>query len=93
MLVPGIVHDNIHELSGSVAIRVSCRDEDNVVRVVDAFINVLDMVALGFEGVTPATTGRQSYRTALPYRLRRVTYRAETFVLAPASVLQRTAFW
>jgi transposase len=39
-------------------------DEDNAVRVVDAFINELDMVALGFEGATPATTGRPSYHPA-----------------------------
>jgi hypothetical protein len=30
--------------------------EGNTVRVVDAFINKLDMVVLGFEGASPATT-------------------------------------
>ena len=35
--------------------------EDNTVRVVDAFIGELDMAALGFEGATPAATGRPSY--------------------------------
>jgi transposase len=39
--------------------------EDNTVRVVDAFINELDMVALGFEGATPAATGRPSYHPAV----------------------------
>ncbi len=39
--------------------------EDNAVRVVDAFINELDMVALGFEGATPAPTGRPSYHPAV----------------------------
>lgn len=39
--------------------------EDNTVRVVDAFINELDMVALGFEGATPAGTGRPSYHPAV----------------------------
>ena len=38
--------------------------DDNTVRVVDAFINELDMVALGFEGATPAVTGRPSYHPA-----------------------------
>ena len=37
-------------------------DEDNAVRVVDAFINKLDMVALGFEGANPASTGRPCSR-------------------------------
>jgi transposase len=43
--------------------------EDNTVRVVDAFINELDMVALGFEGATPATTGRPSYNPAVMLKI------------------------
>ena len=39
--------------------------DDNPVRVVDAFIDELDMVALGFEGAIPATTGRPSYHPAV----------------------------
>lgn len=35
--------------------------EDNPVRVVEAFINELDLAALGFEGMEPATTGRPAY--------------------------------
>lgn len=38
--------------------------QDNTVRVVDAFISELDMGALGFEGATPAATGRPSYHPA-----------------------------
>ena len=34
--------------------------EDNTVRVVDAFIGELDLAAMGFEGATPASTGRPS---------------------------------
>src|SRR5471032_87614 len=36
--------------------------EDNAVRVVDAFVNELDLAELGFEGVQAAETGRPSYR-------------------------------
>ncbi len=43
--------------------------EDNMVRVVDAFINELDMVALGFEGATPATPGRPSYQPAVMLKI------------------------
>jgi transposase len=43
--------------------------EDNTVRVVDAFINELDLVALGFEGATPAATGRPSYHPAVLLKL------------------------
>lgn len=39
--------------------------EDNTVRVVDAFICELDLVALGFEGVNPALTGRPSYHPSV----------------------------
>lgn len=39
--------------------------EGNPVRVVDAFIGELDLVALGFDGATPALTGRPSYHPAL----------------------------
>jgi transposase len=35
--------------------------EDNPVRVVDAFIDELDLAVLGFAGVVPEATGRPSY--------------------------------
>ena len=35
--------------------------EDNPVRVIAAFIDELDLLALGFAGATPARTGRPSY--------------------------------
>ena len=35
--------------------------EDNPVRVVEAFIDELDLVAMGFAGATPAHTGRPAY--------------------------------
>ena len=35
--------------------------EDNPVRVVEAFIDELDLRALGFDGVEPAATGRPAY--------------------------------
>jgi transposase len=39
--------------------------EDNPVRVVDAFVSELDLQALGFDGLTPASTGRPSYHPAV----------------------------
>jgi transposase len=44
-------------------------DEDNTVRVVDAFIGALDMASLGFEGATPAATGRPSYHPSVLLKL------------------------
>ncbi|MEP9404113.1 IS1182 family transposase [Sphingomonas sp. VNH70] len=38
--------------------------EDNPVRVVEAFIDELDLVAKGFAGATPAHTGRPAYHPA-----------------------------
>jgi transposase len=39
--------------------------EDNPVRVVDAFVDELDLQDLGFEGTEPAATGRPSYHPAV----------------------------
>ena len=44
-------------------------EEDNPVRVVDAFINELDLGTLGFAGVLPAATGRPSYHPATLLKL------------------------
>jgi transposase len=38
--------------------------EDNPVRAVDAFVDALDLAALGFEGVEPEATGRPAYHPA-----------------------------
>ena len=38
--------------------------EENPVRVVDAFVEMLDLGALGFDGVIPEETGRPSYHPA-----------------------------
>src|SRR4051812_26914113 len=38
--------------------------EDNPVRAVEAFIDALDLKALGFAGMTPAETGRPAYHPA-----------------------------
>jgi transposase len=43
--------------------------EDNWVRVVDAFVEGLDLADLGFEGVAPAKTGRPSYHPAVLLKL------------------------
>lgn len=40
-------------------------DADNPVRVVDAFVDELDLQELGFEGAKPAATGRPSYHPAI----------------------------
>ena len=39
-------------------------DENNPVRVVDVFVDELDRGSLGFDGVTPAVTGRPGYHPA-----------------------------
>src|SRR3954467_192931 len=38
--------------------------ENNPVRVIEAFIDELDLATLGFEGVVPETTGRPAYHPA-----------------------------
>ena len=43
--------------------------EDNPVRVVEVFIDELDLGALGFEGVQPASTGRPAYHPSTMLKL------------------------
>src|ERR1700710_381226 len=43
--------------------------EDNPVRVVDVFVEELDLQALGFAGVEPAVTGRPSYHPSVLLKL------------------------
>jgi transposase len=43
--------------------------EDNPVRVIDAFVDQLDLADLGFEGVDPAQTGRPSYHPSVMLKI------------------------
>jgi len=43
--------------------------EDNAVRVVDAFVEKLDLLRLGFDGVVPQDTGRPGYHPAVMLKL------------------------
>ena len=63
---------------GQLILLPECLDdyvgEDNPVRIVDAFIDELDLAVLGFAGVVPEATGRPSYHPVdaaedLPLRL------------------------
>jgi transposase len=51
-----------------VALLPHCLDdyltENNPVRVIDAFVDELDLTTLGFEGVVPEATGRPAYHPA-----------------------------
>ena len=44
-------------------------DEDNPVRVIDVFVNELDLGKLGFAGVDPEITGRPSYHPSFLLKL------------------------
>ena len=43
--------------------------DENPVRVIDAFVDALDLGELGFDGVEPASTGRPGYRPATLLKL------------------------
>src|SRR5262245_55860243 len=43
--------------------------ENNPVRVIEAFIDELDLATLGFDGVVPETTGRPAYHPATLLRI------------------------
>ena len=55
-------------------------EEDNPVRVIDAFVDKLDLSGLGFDGVAPEATGRPSYHPSVLLKL---------FTLLSASVSRR----
>jgi transposase len=44
-------------------------DEDNPVRVIDAFVDSIDLGELGFDGVVPEATGRPAYHPAVLLKL------------------------
>ena len=44
-------------------------DEDNPVRVIDVFVDDLDLAELGFSGVDPEFTGRPSYHPSVLLKL------------------------
>src|SRR6202451_251731 len=44
-------------------------DEDNPVRVIDVFVEELDLAELGFSGVAPEATGRPSYHPSILLKL------------------------
>jgi transposase len=44
-------------------------DEENPVRVIDAFVDALDLGGLGFDGVEPAATGRPSFHPSVLLKL------------------------
>ena len=52
-----------------VTLLPECLDDfvgaDNPVRIVDAFVEELDLCSLGFGGLTPAATGRPAYHPAV----------------------------
>ena len=43
--------------------------EDNPVRVIEAFVEELDLAELGFDGVDPEATGRPSYHPSVLLKL------------------------
>ena len=43
--------------------------EDNAVRVIEAFVEALDLGNLGFKGVDPQATGRPSYHWSVLLKL------------------------
>lgn len=57
------------EARTQVTLLPECRDdyitEENPVRVVDVYVDELDLGVLGFEGVDPAATGRPAYHPAV----------------------------
>ena len=47
-------------------------DKDNPVRVVDDFVEGLDLTRLGFDGVDPSWTGRPAYHPSVLLKLYKI---------------------
>jgi transposase len=56
-----------------VALLPECVDDyigqDNPIRIVDVFVDELDLTTLGFNGTTPAVTGRPSYHPGVMLKI------------------------
>jgi hypothetical protein len=52
-------------------------DEENPVRVIEVFIDELDLAALGFSGMTPAATGRPAYHPSTLLKIYLYGFRPE----------------
>src|SRR5881227_464982 len=50
-------------------------DGENPVRVIEVFIDELDLAAMGFSGVTPAATGRPAYHPSTLLKIYLYGYR------------------
>jgi transposase len=44
-------------------------DESNPIRVIDAFVDALDLRKLAFESVDPSETGRPAYHPSVHFKL------------------------
>ena len=58
--------------------------EDNPVRVIDVFVDELDLAELGFRGVAPEVTGRPSYHPSVLLKLYIYGYLNRVSVTIPA---------
>jgi transposase len=58
---------------GQATLLPECLDDwieaENPVRAIDAFVDALDLAEMGFDGVTPAATGRPAYHPGLLLKL------------------------
>ena len=75
--------------------------EDNPVRVIDVFVDELDLRELGFEGVVPELTGRPAYHPATLLKVARKGAKPERIMIdathlkahrTAASLLKRGLF-
>ena len=66
--------------------------EDNPVRVVDAFVEQLELRSLGFEGIEPEPTGRPAYHPAALLKIYIYGY-LNRCSRADASSARRNATW
>ena len=67
-------------------------DVDNPVRVIDAFVDKLDLSGLGFDGIAPEATGRPSYHPSVLLKILGAALQADGETRA-SSIRRRSAAW
>jgi hypothetical protein len=68
-------------------------DESNPVRVIDVFVDALDLAEMSFQGAEPAATGRPSYHPLFWFiRKKFIFLKEKTHFLVPEAAASRDIF-
>jgi len=67
--------------------------DSNPVRVVDVFVDELDLAQMGFEGTTPAQTGRPAYHPGVLLKIYIYGHLNRIVIMPIFRIYSGTVFW